>query len=375
MNFGFTEEQELLRREVRKFLDEKGPLEEVRKWMETPNGFSRELWKQLGELGWIGLTLPEDHGGAGLGWVDLTVVLEEMGRSLFPSPYLAQTLAAAAICEAGTPAEQARWLPGLADGSRIATLAVVEADGRLDAEGLRVAGRPADGGYRLKGEKHQVFDGAAADLLVVAFRSGDAPEAISLAVVDRNAAGVEVEAQPSIDLTKRVSKVGFRDVAVGPDALLGASDAAWPVVQRLLDRAAAAVVAEAIGAAEGALQLTADYAKERQQFGTPIGRFQGVKHPLAEMFVDIESFKSLLYYAAWCLDEGEDARRHVSLAKAYASEAFARIGVDGVQLHGGVGYTWEYDIQLYLKRSKWVRPTFGDADFHYDRVAHLGGYA
>ena len=162
---------------------------------------------------------------------------------------------------------------------------------------------------------------------------------------------------------------------MGPDDLLGEAGKAWAGVQRLLDRAVAAVVAESIGAAEGALQLTVDYAGDRQQFDSPIGRFQGVKHPLAEMFVDIESFKSLLYYAAWCLDEGEDARRHVSLAKAYASEALPRIGVDGVQLHGGVGYTWEYDIQLYLKRSKWVRPAFGDADFHYDRVAQLGGYA
>ena len=368
MNFGFTEEQDLLRQEVRKFLGAHCPLEEVRKLMETPDGFSRALWKQLGELGWVGLTISEVHGGAGLGWVDLVVVLEEMGATLFPSPFLATTIAAAAIREAGSAAQQARWLPSLADGSCIASLAFLEPSDRWDAADVALAGRAQGNGVVLSGEKVQVLDAPSSDLFVVAFRSGDA---VSLAVVERSAAGVTVEATPSIDQTRRVGRVRFENVAVAADAVL--ADANEATLGRVLDLATAAVTAELLGAAGAALQITVNYAKERTQFGSPIGRFQGVKHPLAEMLVDVESAKSILYYAAWCLDERDpDAARAVSLAKAYASEAFARIGVDSVQLHGGVGFTWEYDPHLYLKRSKWARPAFGDSDFHYDRAIAIG---
>src|SRR5262249_20444676 len=207
MNFGFTEEQELLRQEVRKFLDAHAPLEQVRKLAETPEGFSRELWKQIGELGWLGLTIPEAYGGAGLGWVDLTVVLEEMGRTLFPSPYLATTLAAAAIAEAGSDAQRKRWLPALADGSKIATLAVAQAGERAAPEGIQLASSAVAGGFALSGAKTQVLDGAAADLLVVAFRSGRAASDVSLAVLERSAPGVAVENLPCIDRTKRVARL------------------------------------------------------------------------------------------------------------------------------------------------------------------------
>jgi alkylation response protein AidB-like acyl-CoA dehydrogenase len=364
MNFGFSEEQDLLRQEVRKFLDTNCPLAEVRKLMETPEGFSRALWKQMGELGWLGLTIPEAQGGAGLGWVDLVVVLEEMGRSLFPSPFLATTIAAAAIREAGSDEQRQRWLPLLADGSKIGTLAYLEPSDRWEPEAVALTGAPREGGVVLSGEKVQVLDAAAADLFVVAYRGG-------LAVVERDAPGVTVEATPSIDMTRRVGRVRFADVAVpAAGVLAGASPAA---IARVLDLATAAVTAEMLGAAEADLRITVQYAQEREQFGSPIGRFQGVKHPLAEIYVDVESARSILYYASWCLDERDaDAPRVVSLAKAYASEAFARLGVDAVQLHGGVGFTWEYDPHLYLKRSKWARPAFGDADFHYDRAIAIG---
>jgi alkylation response protein AidB-like acyl-CoA dehydrogenase len=370
MNFGFSEEQELLRQEVRKLLDAQAPMETVRAIAETPEGFSRDLWKQMGELGWLGLTIPESYGGAGLGMVDLVVVLEETGRSLLPSPLIANTLAAAAIRDFGSEAQRARWLPRLADGSAIGTIAVQEAGDRLDPAGVRLAGRRDGDGWRLTGEKIEVLDGGVADLFVVAFRTGAGDDEIALAVVERGAPGLEQRTTPSIDRTRRVARVRFEDVAVAADALLPAPGA--PAFARLLDRAAAVVTAETIGAAEAALRLTVDYARERVQFGSPIGRFQGVKHPLAEMHVDVESFKSLLYYAAWCLDQDDpETPRFVSMAKAYAGEAFARIGIDGVQLHGGVGFTWEYDIQMYLKRSKWARAAFGDPDHHYDRVARL----
>jgi alkylation response protein AidB-like acyl-CoA dehydrogenase len=372
MNFGFTEEQELLRQEVRKYLDAHCPMEEVRRLAETPEGFSRSQWQEMGRLGWLGLAIPESDGGAGLGWVDTVVLLEEMGRSLHPSPFLAHSLAAAALRDGGSEDQRRRWLPGLADGSRIGTVALLEPGDRLEAAGIGLAGVPERDGWRLTGEKVQILDGGVADLLVVAFRSGAGSEEVALAAVERSAPGLRIEDTPSIDRTRRVARARFEDVRVGADQLLGGAGSAWPAVARLLDCGAAAVAAETIGAAEGALRLTVDYARQRVQFGAPIGRFQAVKHPLAEMYVDVESFKSLLYYAAWCLDQNDpDAPRAVSMAKAYASEAFARIGIDAVQLHGGIGYTWEYDAQLYLKRSKWARPAFGDADFHYDRVARI----
>jgi len=369
MNFGFTEEQELLRQEVRKFLDAHCDTERVRELGETPEGHDPELWRQISELGWTGLTVDEAHGGAGLGWVDLVVLLEETGRSLFPSPLLANTIAAAAIGEAGSEAQKARFLPGLADGSRIATLALVEASDRPDAVGVTLAGAEDGEGFRLTGEKRFVLDASNAGLLVVAFRAGEGEAPVRLAVVPADAQGVSVQATPSMDLTQRMGDVRFDDVAVpGEDVLASAP------LERIVDLATAAVTAEMVGAAEGALDLTVKFAGQRVQFGKPIGQFQGVKHPLAETYVDVESFKSLLYYAAWALDEGHaDAPRAVSMAKALASDAFARIGVDAVQLHGGVGYTWEYDAHLCLKRSKWARPIYGDAAWHYERVARLGG--
>lgn len=374
MNFGFTEEQELLRAEVRKFLDRNCPLEEVRKLMETPEGFSRELWKQMGELGWLGLLIPEEYGGAGLGWVELTLVLEEMGRTLFPSPFLASTLAGFAIRSRGSEEQKRRWLPLLAQGSKIGSLALLEASDRLDPAGIALEGRSEGGAFRLRGEKLFVMDAAVADLFIVAFRSGSEEKSISLALLEREAEGVRTETLPGMDLTKRLGRLSLTGARVGEPAILGEPSRAWPTVARLLDAGAAAVSGEMGGAAEGALHLVVEYAKQREQFGAPIGRFQGVKHPLAEMHVDTESFRSLVYYAAWALDESpQEVQRFVSMAKAYATEAFARIGLDGVQLHGGIGYTWEYDAQLYLKRSKWAKPMFGDADYHYDRIAALGG--
>jgi alkylation response protein AidB-like acyl-CoA dehydrogenase len=371
MDFGFTEEQELLRSEVRKYLDEKCPLGQVRAISEAEGGagFSPELWKEIAELGWLGLCVPEAHGGAGLSQVDLVVLLEETGRSLFPSPLLATTLAVAALREAGSEAQQARWLPSLADGTAIGSPALQEDADPPIPERVSLVGTPDGDGFVLRGEKRFVPDAGAATLFVVPFRAGSE---LALAVVERDAAGVSVEAWPGMDLTKRLGRVVLDGVRVGADAVLAERGDA--VFRRIVDRATAGLTAEMIGAADGAVVLTANYAKDRIQFGSPIGRYQGVKHPLAEMYVDVESTKSLLYYAAWALDESPDeAPRYVSMAKAYASEAFARIGIDAVQLHGAVGYTWEFDAHLYLKRSKWARPMYGDSDFHYERVAALGG--
>ena len=375
MNFGFTEEQEMLRREVRKFLDDQCPIAEVRRIMETPLGYSLELWKQLGELGWLGLVIPERYGGAGGDWIDLVVVLEETGRTLFPSPLISTALAAAAILESGSEAQRQQLLPGLADGSRIGTLAILEQSDRPGSAGIRLRGQPDGDGFVLRGDKRFVGDPEAADLFVVAFRTGDAQDEIRLATIDGDARGLARKARATLDRTKRTGDLLLDRVRVGPDDLLGEPDTSAAALKRLLDCGAVAVTAELIGASEGAHALTVQYAKDRIQFGHPIGHFQGVKHPLAEMYVDIESTKSLLYYAAWSVESSPDElARAASRAKAYGARAFTRIGIDGIQLHGAVGYTCEFDIQLYLKRSKWARPAFGDAEYHYERVASLGGY-
>jgi alkylation response protein AidB-like acyl-CoA dehydrogenase len=374
MNFGFTEEQELLRAEVRKFLDQNCPIEEVRKIVATPEGLARPLWDRMAELGWVSLTLPDRFGGIGLGWVDLVVVLEETGRTLFPSPLIPTVLGATALQLAGSEAQQARWLPRIGAGTTLATFALLEASDRLDPAGIALQGKRDGKQSYLRGEKLFVMDGGVADLFVTAFRSGPGDEEVSLALVERGAPGLTVEPLETMDETRRCARVRFDDVRIDEDALLGAPGSAWPAIARLLDCGALAVTAEAIGAAEAALGLTVRYAKERIQFDQPIGRFQGVKHPLAERYVEIESVKSLLYYAAWMLDEQPaDAPLAVSRAKAWASDAFAGLGIDAVQLHGGIGYTWEYAVQLYLKRLKWVRATFGNADWHLERVAALGG--
>ncbi len=374
MNFGFTDEQQLLRAEVRKFLDQNAPLEEVRKIVEMPAGYEPNLWNRMGELGWIGLTMPEAHGGVGLDFVTLVVLLEETGRSLFPSPLLSTVLAAKAIEVRGSNEQQARWLPGLADGSQVGTFALLEESDSFENEGVALVGKSDGGETVLSGSKLIVPDAGQADLFLVAFRSGSEADALSLAVVERDAPGVSVQEFPVMDLTKRSGKLVLDGVRVADDALLGEIGQAAGTIRWLVDVGATLVAAEAVGSAEAALTTTTDFAKQREQFDSKIGRFQGVKHPLAEMYVDVESFKSLVYYAAWCLDEGaDDASLAASRAKAYAAEAFARMGIEAVQLHGGVGYTDEYDIQLYLKRSKWVRPAFGDSDYHYDRIAALGG--
>lgn len=374
MNFGFTEEQELLRAEVRKFLDQNAPLDEVRKIVEKPEGFDRSLWTRMGELGWIGLTAPEAHGGVGLDFVTLVVLMQETGRSLFPSPLISTVLAAKAIEVLGSEEQQARWLPSLADGSKVGTFALLEESDSLEPEGIALVGKSDGDDTVLSGAKWIVPDAGQADLFVVAFRTGAAPEALSLAVVEKDTAGVSVEVFPTMDLTKHAGTLVLDAVRVGTDGLLGELGGAAATIRWLIDVGAVLVAAETVGAAEAAVHTTTEFAKERDQFDSKIGRFQGVKHPLAEMHVDVESFKSLVEYAAWCLDEGDESSSvAVSRAKAYAAEAFSRIGIDAVQLHGGVGYTDEYDIQLYLKRSKWVRPAFGDSDYHYDRIATLGG--
>ena len=374
MNFGFTEEQDLLRSEARRFLDDRCPLEEVRRIAETIPGYCEKTWQTLAELGWLGLAVPEQYGGVGLGWIDVIVLLEETGRTLFPSPLIANTLGASAILMAGTEEQKQRLLPGLCNGTEIATVALLEEGDVVSVEGMQLRGSREGDDYILTGQKRYVADPEAASLFVVSFR-GDGGEPL-LAVVEAGSPGVEAKSFPMIDATKRMGNLDLSGVRVSPARVLAghAEEGMEKTLTRLLDLGAIAVTAEMAGAVDASIQLTVKYANERIQFGHPIGHYQGVKHPLAEMYVDCESFKSLLYYATWCFDTGaSEFDRYASLAKAYACDAFVRTGIDSILLHGAIGFTIEYDIQLYFKRSKWARPMFGDAETHYERILALRG--
>ena len=365
MNFGFTAEQDMLRDQVRRFLDENCPLPEVRNIMKQTAGFSPELWQQMAGLGWLGLIIPAEYGGVGLFWEDLIVILEETGRSLFPSPLISNTLAASTLVELGSEDQKKHWLPGIANGKTIAACAILDEDDCPDLDNITLAISP-DG--TLSGIKPFVPDAGNADLLVVAFRDGDG---FGLALIGKTQNGVTVSSTGTMDKSKRSGTLTLDGVQVDAGQRINCDAQA---MTRLLDKGSVAVAAEMVGAAETVLEMTSQYAKDRIQFGAPIGKYQGVKHRLAEIYLDIESFKSLVYYAAWTVDQSPEAlARSASIAKAYASDAFVAIGIEGVQLHGAIGFTAEYDVQLFLKRSKWARPMFGDADYHYERVAALGG--
>jgi acyl-CoA dehydrogenase len=373
MDFAFSEEQNLLRGEFAKLIQQRSSLERVRAIMETSDGFDRGLWRELGASGFVGLCVDEAYGGGGLGLSDLTILLEEAGRVLLPAPLLSTNLAIHAIARFGDEAQKRRYLPTLADGSRVGTLAIFERDDSPAPEAIQLRVRAEGDSLILDGTKHFVSDAATADLFVVAGRSGDASDALTLCVLERSE-NVRGEAHKTVDRTKRMGSLTLERARIAPTQVLGTTHEAWSSLAELLDVGALLVCAESIGAAEALHTLTVEYAKTRIQFEHPIGKYQGVKHPLAEMYVDIESMKSLTYYAAWVAQhEPKELPRAAARAKAYLSDAFARMGTDAIQLHGAIGYTWELDAHMFMKRARWARPQFGDSRVHYERVARLGG--
>ncbi|HKW95422.1 MAG TPA: acyl-CoA dehydrogenase family protein [Methylomirabilota bacterium] len=375
MNFGFNDEQELLRSTARKFFENEVASETVRRLMETPEGMSRELWAKIAEQGWLGLVFPDQYDGMGLGLVDMVVLMEEMGRAVVPGPYFsAVLLGGLAIMEAGTEAQKKEWLPKIAAGERRVALAWMEPSAQLGPAGIALTGVEKGGRYTLSGSKLFVHDAHTADALVVAARTrpGAGADGVSLFLVPKGTSGLAVTLLPTMDQTRKLCEVSCSDVAVGADALLGQAHAGWAPLARVLDRATVALCAEMCGGAQKVLDMTVEYAKIRQAFGRPIGSYQGVKHRAADMLVDVENSKSITYYAAWALDEGvAEAPLAVSMAKAYVSDAYRRVAAAGIQLHGGIGFTWEHDLHLYFKRAKGSEFTFGDATHHRERVAQL----
>jgi alkylation response protein AidB-like acyl-CoA dehydrogenase len=370
MDFAFTEEQELLRETAREFLSAECPITRVRELMEAESGFDRDLWSQIAELGWIGLPIPEQYGGSGLGFLELAILLEEMGRALLPSPFHANLQGSLTVLRGGSEAQREQILPAVVDGERILSLAVGEQRGR-EAPAELTSRAARDGSvYRLTGSKRFVPDAQNADTLVVAARTdGDAAGAASLLLVERAAPGVEVTALESIDATRRIADVRFDGA---PAELLGETGRAQEVWSWVHDRILIAIAADALGGCEKTLEDAVSYAKEREQFGRPIGVHQAVKHRCADMLIDVEACRSLTYDAAWAAaEELEETTLAAAMAKAYTGDAYRRCSAENIQIHGGVGFTWEYDCHLYFRRAKALEVTYGDPVLQRERVASL----
>ena len=374
MDFGFSEEQDMLRESARQFLETECPISYVREMMEDPTGYSEEQWKKMADLGWTGLIFPETYGGAGLNMVDLVVVLEEMGRTVMPGPFFATViLGGMAIDLAGSDAQKQRYLPGICDGSLKATMAHVEESGRWDAAGIAMPAKKAGTSYALSGTKLFVHDAHNADVLVVPARTNRrGADGTTLFLVDAKQHGVNTTVLKTMDQTRKLCEVTFHNVKLGTGAVLGSANAGWPLLDRVIDRAKVALCAEMCGGAQRVLEMSVEYAKVREQFGRPIGSFQAIQHKCANMMVQVESAKSATYYAAWAVaNDVPEAHLAACMAKAYCSDAYRLVSAEGIQIHGGIGFTWEHDMHLYFKRAKGSEVTFGDATWNRELVAQI----
>jgi alkylation response protein AidB-like acyl-CoA dehydrogenase len=370
VNFAFSEEQEELRRTVRAFLESKSSEAEVRRLMETEEGYDPAVWRQMGEqMGLQGLHVPEEFGGSGYSYVELIVVLEEMGRRLLPAPYFSTVvLAANTLIHSGDDAAKKEHLPGIAAGETIATLAFTEESGRWDEEGVTMEAAKGGEGYTLTGTKTFVLDGHTADLILVAARTG---AGVSLFAVAGDAAGLTRTPLATMDQTRKQARLDFEGT---PATLVGTDGGGWDVLSTVLDLAAVGLAAEQVGGAQLCLEMAVQYAKDRVQFGRPIGSFQAIKHKCADMLLEVESAKSAAYYAGWCASEMNDELPSVaSLAKAYCSEAYFHAAAENIQIHGGIGFTWEHPAHLYFKRAKSSELLFGDPTYHRELLAQRIG--
>jgi alkylation response protein AidB-like acyl-CoA dehydrogenase len=370
VNFAFSEEQEELRKSVRRFLEDKSPETEVRRLMETTEGFDPAVWRQMGEqLGLQGLAIPEEFGGSGYTYVELVVVLEEMGRALLCAPYFSTVaLAANALLHSGDDAAKKEHLPGIASGDTIATVAFTEDSGRWDEAGISMDATRSGEGWSLSGHKMFVLDGHTADLVIVAARTG---AGVSLFTVAGDASGLTRTPLSTMDQTRKQARLEFSST---PATVLGTEGEGWSVLAKMLDLAAVALAAEQVGGAQKVLEMAVDYAKNRVQFGRPIGSFQAIKHKCADMLLEVESAKSAAYYAGWAAAEDNDELPVVaSLAKAYCSDAYFHATAENIQIHGGIGFTWEHPAHLYFKRAKSSELLFGDPTYHRELLAQRIG--
>jgi alkylation response protein AidB-like acyl-CoA dehydrogenase len=366
----FSPEQEQLRAAVRKFLDDRSSERAVRELMAGTDGYDPAVWARLaGELGLTGLLVPERFGGAGCSWVDLLVVFEEMGRTLLCAPFFATVaLATTLLIGSGDEAAMAEHLPGIAAGSTIATVALVEESGAWTEAGVRMSADHTEDGWRLTGEKRHVLDGHVADLVLVVART---PAGVSVFAVDRSAAGLTRTPVGTLDQTRKQAVIGCQDT---PARLIGVDGGGWPAVSAMLDQAAVALAAEAVGGAQRVLDMAVDHATLRVQFGRAIGSFQAVKHKCADMLVDVESARSACYYAGWRAAAGDPELPVLAcLAKAFCTEAYRNAAAENIQIHGGIGFTWEHPAHLYYRRALGSEFLLGDPTYHRELLAQRIG--
>ncbi|MGA2285957.1 MAG: acyl-CoA dehydrogenase family protein [Dehalococcoidia bacterium] len=377
MDLGLSEEQELLKNFARDFLEKECTENLVREMEEDEKGYSPQLWKGMADQGWCGLIIPPEQGGSGMGFMDLTVLTEEFGRALMPGPFLStQVGGAIPLLGWGTNEQKQAHLAKIASGDEMWALAVTEPVARFDAEGVQLEAKVEGDKLVLNGTKLFVRDACVADFMTVAVRTkkgASAEDGVTLVIVDAKSAGISMTQLKTIGSDKQC-EVKFENVAVPKANVIGEVDKGWPALRQILLKAAALESAYLIGLAQADFEITVNYAKERVQFGRPIGSFQAIQHKCADMVTDADSARFLVYRAAWALAEDEpDAEQAVHMAKAWANDATRRVVANGQQIHGGIGFTKDYKIQLYFRRQKMADLMWGDADFHREMVAQSLG--
>jgi alkylation response protein AidB-like acyl-CoA dehydrogenase len=362
MDFGLSEDQVLLKQTIRRYLGEQCPTTRVRAVMESDSGHDAALWQGLVDLGIAGLIVPAAYGGSALELLDLALAAEELGYAATPGPFLGSSMATVALMEGGDAAQRERWLPQIASGKALVTVAIGEADSQWDA---RAFATHATGG-KLNGEKPFVPYASTADAMIVAAVDAEGP---GLWLVERGAAGLETKSLKVVDLTRRVDTVRFKDT---PATRLGGDRAA---LQRVIDAGCVLIAADAYGGSRRCLDMTVDYAKTREQFGQIIGAFQSVKHQIANLACELEPSLALCWYAAHAFDRIKDkSERHAAMAKAHLTDLYDRVTRDTTELHGGIGFTWEFDLHLWFRRAVFDRSFLGEASTHRARAADLAGW-
>lgn len=371
MDLGLNEMQEMLKRSAREFLEKECPRSLVRAAEQDPSGYSRDLWDKIAKQGWTAMAVPPEHGGSGTSFLDLCVLYEEMGRALVPGPFMDCVLASYLIDDLSSAEQKGRWLPELARGALIATIAYTEPSASYDAQHINLSATRRLDGFSLSGTKLFVPNANVADLLLVVARTRQAinrQDGLTVFTVTPQTPGVTIETLDTI-AGDRQCEIRFEDVRVGQADVLGSVDGAWPAIQRYLDRARVLTCVWSVGGAEYVLDISVEYAKNRVQFGRPIGSFQAISHKCADMATDCDGMRFVSYHAAWRVSEGMPADQEIAVAKAWCAEAYRRVAASGHQIHGGVGFMMEHDMQLYSRRAKAAELLYGDADYHRERVA------
>ena len=367
MDLGLTEIQQMLKNSAREFLGQECPLTLVREMEEDERGYSDGLWRQIAGLGWPGIAFPEQYGGTGGSFLDLAVLLEEVGRSLTPGPFFSTVvLGGLTVLDAGSDTQKQALLPGICSGQTMMTLALTEASGTYEPWGIATTATRDGENFRLDGQKLFVPDAHAANVMLVAARTSqhdDPARGITLLLVNADSPGLSVTQLSTIS-SDRQCEVVLEGVTVPAQAVLGEVDEGWPIIERTLQRAVAGKCIEMLGGADAVVEMTVEYAKQRAQFGRPVGTFQAVQHHMANMATDVEGCRQIAYQAAWRISEGEPAEREVAMAKAWVSAAYQRVCNLAHQCHGAIGFTKEHDLQLYTRRAKVQELTYGDVNYH-----------